>query len=81
MHGLSMMQGLLDAVARNASEKGILKVKLIHITVGGLSGVSCEELQFAYSLIAQGSMFENATLEIEPEPDGRELRIDFYEAV
>lgn len=79
MHGLSIMQGLISAIAEDASEKGFLAVKRICVAVGDLSGLSGEELQFAYTLVARGAMFEGAVLEIKTEPNSREVRINFYD--
>ena len=81
MHGLSIMSGLLGAVIENAAARGIAQVELIRIAAGDLSKISAEELRFAFTLVARGTVLENAVLEVESVPGSREVKVEFYEGV
>ena len=77
MHGLSIMSGLLGTVIENAATRGIAQVELIRIAAGDLSGVSAEELRFAFTLVARGTVLENAVLRVESVPGSREVKVVF----
>ena len=68
MHELSVCQGMLDQVARVASDHGATGVKNIVVRIGPLSGVVPELLAQAFPLARAGTVAEAAELSIEELP-------------
>jgi hydrogenase nickel incorporation protein HypA/HybF len=66
VHELSIVLGLIDAVAE-AAPAGQL-VSVIHLRIGALSGISPTALDFAYQLASVGTVADGARLEIETVP-------------
>jgi hydrogenase nickel incorporation protein HypA/HybF len=68
VHEASLMKGLLDIVGKAASGEGGGPVSLIHLKIGGMTGVSTDALRFAFDVMAKGTVAEGAALEIEAVP-------------
>ncbi len=68
MHELSVCQGLLDQVARVASDHGAVGVTRIVVRVGPLSGVVPQLLEQAFPLARAGTIAAEAALAIEELP-------------
>ena len=68
MHELSIAQALIDKVNRVAETEGATRVMRIAITVGALSGVDPEALEFAFPIAAEGSAAAHASLDITRLP-------------
>ena len=66
MHGLSITQSVVDAVAERVNGARVLSIRL---SVGRLSGVVPEAMQFCFELITEGTALEGARLEID-RPSG-----------
>jgi len=66
MHELAIVEALIDQVQQEldqAEQDGrVLRVKL---SVGRLSGVCCDSVRFAFSLLSPGTCIENAEIEID----------------
>jgi hydrogenase nickel incorporation protein HypA/HybF len=67
MHELSITQSVVDAVAERAADSRVLSIRL---TVGRLSGVVPDAMQFCFELITEGTALEGARLTID-RPAGR----------
>ncbi|HWS48805.1 MAG TPA: hydrogenase maturation nickel metallochaperone HypA [Candidatus Methanoperedens sp.] len=65
MHELSIAQSILDTVRTNLRDKKTVIVKKIHISLGVLSGVEKESLQFNFDLIPKDKLFKNVKLLIK----------------
>ena len=65
MHELAIAGAVLDVALDHARGR---RVTRIHIRVGYLRQVVPTALRFAFELIAQGTLAEDAELDIEPVP-------------
>ncbi len=68
MHEVSMMQNTLDIAIAQAQQNGAKKIDLLTMNIGELSGVIPEALEFAFDVLIQGTMAQNAQLEIKTIP-------------
>ena len=68
MHEVSMMQNTLDIAIAQALKNGAKKIDLLTMNVGELSGVIPEALEFAFEVLIQDTIVENAQLEINSIP-------------
>lgn len=68
MHELSVCVALLEQVQRIAREHDAVRVELITLKIGPLSGIEIPLLEHAYPLAAVGTVAEHAKLVIESVP-------------
>lgn len=68
MHEFGVMQDALAIALERAESQGARRIHRIHLRVGTLSGVVPEALAMAFEVVAQGSMAEGGTLDIEEIP-------------
>ena len=68
MHELSLMQDTVIIATKQAQEAGASQIHRIMMQVGALSGAVPETLEFAFDIVAKGTMAEGAKLEIERVP-------------
>jgi hydrogenase nickel incorporation protein HypA/HybF len=64
------MKNLLAIVERSARDEGADRVRLVHLRIGELAGVSADALRFAFEVMSKGTAAEGGTLEIEHVPLG-----------
>jgi hydrogenase nickel incorporation protein HypA/HybF len=68
MHELSIMQSALSLALDQARQAGAIRVHVIRLRIGALSGVVPDALEFAFETLTQGTLAEGAKLAIEPVP-------------
>lgn len=68
MHELSLITSMIDMVRADATQKGIKKVKKVFIEVGEFSGALPHALEEAFSIAKDGTMLQDATLELRKIP-------------
>lgn len=68
MHEVGIMQNTLEIALHHAAQQGASRIHQITLRVGDLSGVEPEALQFAFDVIVQGTLAEQATLTIDRVP-------------
>ena len=68
MHELSIMQSALSLALDQARQAGAVRVHLIRLRIGALSGVVPDALEFAFEALTPGTLAEGARLAIEPVP-------------
>lgn len=68
MHELAIMDSALNMALDQAEKAGAIRVHVIHLRIGALSGVVPDALQFAFEALASGTMAEGAALDIEEVP-------------
>ncbi|MBM4067426.1 MAG: hydrogenase maturation nickel metallochaperone HypA [Planctomycetes bacterium] len=68
MHELAIALSILDVAAEEARNRGLGKVRQIHLRLGPLSGVVKEALLPAFELARATSPLTDATLVIEDMP-------------
>ncbi len=67
MHELAIAQRLLETAQRAVAQTDA-QVAVVQIRLGELAGVSKEELEFGFGVVASGTPFAGARLEIEEIP-------------
>ncbi|VGO12696.1 Hydrogenase/urease nickel incorporation protein HypA [Pontiella desulfatans] len=68
MHELSLAQGLVEQLEQAASMQNALRIDRIVLVIGKYSGVERDAFEFAFPFAAEGTLAENAVLEIEELP-------------
>ncbi len=68
MHEVSLMQDTVIIATKQAKDAGAQRIHRIMMRVGALSGAVPETLEFAFDIVAKGTMAEGARLEIERVP-------------
>jgi hydrogenase nickel incorporation protein HypA/HybF len=68
VHELSLMEETLSIAIAHAQREGAQRIHLLTMRVGALSGVVPEALEFAFGILARGTMADGAQLRIETVP-------------
>jgi hydrogenase nickel incorporation protein HypA/HybF len=68
MHELAIAQSLIETASAALPAADAMQIVTMQVRLGALAGVSKEELQFGFSVVAKGTPFEGARLEIEDVP-------------
>ena len=68
MHEVSLMRNLLVTVEGARTREGGGPVKVIHLRIGEMSGVSIDALSFAFEVLSKGTAAEGGRLEFERVP-------------
>lgn len=64
MHEMSLCEGVLQILEEQAQVQQFHRVKTVWLEIGALSGIEIEALRFSFDVVVQGSLAENARLEI-----------------
>lgn len=64
MHELGIAQGILAAATKAAKDAGATRINVVDVTIGELSEVMEDSLQFAWEAIRQDTMASDATLHV-----------------
>jgi hydrogenase nickel incorporation protein HypA/HybF len=88
MHELSLVNSLLDIVDDYARRESFSKVTSLHLSMGCMSCIDRQSLQFAFEVQTQGGIAEGAKLAMEVLPAvicclscGSETRQDRFDAI
>jgi hydrogenase nickel incorporation protein HypA/HybF len=65
VHETSLMKNLLAIVDRAALAEGGGPVRIVHLRIGEMAGVSEDALRFAFDVMAKGTAAEGASLDVE----------------
>jgi hydrogenase nickel incorporation protein HypA/HybF len=68
VHEVGLMQSTLGIALERAAQKGARRIHRLTMRVGPLSGVVPEALEFAFDVLARGTIAEGAALEVERVP-------------
>ena len=68
MHELSIMESALNLALEQARQNGAVRVHVLRLRIGVLSGVVPEALQFAFEVLIPGTPAEGAELIIDNVP-------------
>jgi hydrogenase nickel incorporation protein HypA/HybF len=68
MHEVGVMESALGIALKRAADEGAGRIHQLTMRVGPLSGVVPEALEFAFDVLARGTIAEGATLEVERVP-------------
>ena len=55
MHEMSLAQALVDQVTELAEKDGCQKILSVDVSIGALSGVMRESLEFCFPVVARGT--------------------------
>jgi hydrogenase nickel incorporation protein HypA/HybF len=65
MHELSIVEALIEQVQREVQRAGQHgRVQRLELSIGRLSGVSCDSFRFAFELLAPGTLVAEARVSI-----------------
>ena len=71
MHELSIVEALIEQTQRELQRAGQSgRIQRLDLTIGRLSGVSCDSIRFAFELLTPGTPLEKAEVHIR-EPKAR----------
>ena len=65
MHEVSIAENIIDIIKCSLNTEQFSQILSLHLKVGPLSGVDPEALKFALESIAEGTLIENAAINIE----------------
>ena len=68
MHEVSLMEQTIEIALKWAQEQDAHTIHRFKMRIGKMSGVVPSALNFAFDVVTQGTIAENATLEIETVP-------------
>lgn len=67
MHEASVVANIVDAVLEELKKYDVTKVNAVTLLVGDLTMLGYEQMEFAYSVLSEGTILEGSELKIEPE--------------
>jgi hydrogenase nickel incorporation protein HypA/HybF len=79
MHEVSVAQSILNIIKDTAEKNGVKKIIEVKLKIGELSCINFSSLQFAFSLISQGSLAEGAKLTASTEKNSLSLEVESIE--
>lgn len=68
MHELSVTQNILDIALRHAEKSGAKRIAALNITIGELSSIIDDSVQFYWEIISKGTLAEDSTLNFKRIP-------------
>jgi len=68
MHEMSLAQALIDQVTELAEKDGCRRVLSVDVSIGALSGVMPDSLEFCFPVVARGTALEGTILNITEVP-------------
>jgi hydrogenase nickel incorporation protein HypA/HybF len=68
MHEISIAESIIDIAEANAREQNSCCIQVIKIRLGEFTTIAREALEFAFDVARQGTLAEDARLEIEIVP-------------
>lgn len=67
MHEVSIMSSIIDSVLEELRKHQVERVEEVYLTLGSLTFLGEEQLQFAYDVLSKGTQLEDSRLVIEKE--------------
>lgn len=67
MHEATVVANVVDAVLEELKKYDVKSVHAVTLTVGDLTQLGTEQMEFAYEVITKGTVLEGSQLVIEPE--------------
>ena len=70
MHEMSIAHNIIEIVSRESDKAGSARIREVELEIGRLSGVEYDALDFAFKIMAPGTILEGCTVIIQ-KPEGR----------
>ena len=67
MHEVSIISSIIDAVLEELGKYQVEKVEEVYLTLGSLTFLGEDQLQFAYDVLSKGTLLDGSRLVIEKE--------------
>ena len=67
MHEVSVMSSMIDAVLEELGKHQVERVEEVYLTLGSLTFLGEEQLEFAYDILIKGTLLDGSRLIIEKE--------------
>lgn len=67
MHEATVIANVVDAVLEELKKYDVKSVHAVTLTVGDLTQLGTEQMEFAYEVITKGTILDGSVLVIEPE--------------
>lgn len=64
MHEMSLCENVLQVLEQQAQAQNFRRVKTVWLEIGALSGVEPDAMRFGFEVVTQGSLADQARLEI-----------------
>lgn len=64
MHETHLIEPIIQGISAHARREGAQSVLKVRLKIGELTGVSEESLRATFSMLAKGTLLENADLEL-----------------
>jgi len=77
MHESHLIEPIIKGISGHAQKEGAKRVTKVHLKVGQFTGVKEDSFKETFSVLAKGSMLENAKLELTFFPGTRVEVISF----
>ena len=74
MHEMALAQALVDQVTELAEKNGCRRILSVDVSIGALSGVMRESLEFCFPVVARGTALEGTVLNVTEVPLKAECR-------
>lgn len=71
MHETHLIEPIIQGISAHAQREGAKSVLKVRLRVGELSGVNEESCKATFSILAQGTLLEEAELEVSVFPGNR----------
>jgi len=65
MHEFSTMQGIVNAILEEAKKYNAVEITKVEIEIGELTFLGEEQMKFAFDILKEGTIMEEAEISIE----------------
>jgi len=66
LHEIGLIQAVMDEITKAAEANNITRINKVRLVVGKMNGAIPDALEFAFTVLSPGTIFEGAVLEIAP---------------
>ncbi len=77
MHETHLIQPIIKGISEHAQKEGAKSVSKVRLKVGALTGIKEDSIKETFTVLAKGTILENAQLEITFFPGSRIEVISF----
>ncbi len=70
MHEMSLCEGILGVLQEQSRVQNFRRVRTVFLEIGALAGVEIDAMRFSFDVVMQGTLADQARLEISQVPGG-----------